>query len=322
MVAFMEKLHQKPVISPYLGLTLGVLAVSTASIFIRFAQEEVASIVVAAWRMTVAVFVLFPVVWFKYRTEIVNLSRRDLGLTFMAGVFLAIHFAAWISSLQYTSVVSSVVLVTTTPLWVAIAAPIAIKEPITRLVGLGLLISLAGTLVVGFSDACTFGNGIVCPPISEFVQGKSFLGNFLALLGAWVAAGYVIIGRSVREKLAVVPYIFLVYGFSALILLAMALFSGQPLVGFSGDSYLWLILLGLVPQLIGHSIYNWSLGYLPAAFVAITLLGEPIGTSVLAYILLGETPGWIKSLGGVLILGGIVITSLNVKAKSEISKIE
>jgi drug/metabolite transporter (DMT)-like permease len=297
-----------------MGLTLGVLAVSTASIFIRFAQEEVASIVVAAWRLSVAVIVLAPFVWWGYRRDLKKLSRRDVGLTFIAGIFLAIHFAAWITSLQYTSVVSSVVLVTTTPLWVAIAAPITIKEPITRMIGLGLLVSLTGTIVIGASDACSFGEVTVCPPLKEFFQGKAFLGDLLALLGAWVAAGYVIIGRSVREKMAVVPYIFLVYGFSAVILVGLALISGQPLVGFSAKSYLWLILLGLVPQLIGHSVYNWSLGYLPAAFVAITLLGEPIGTSILAFIILGETPGWLKSLGGALILGGIVITALGDKA--------
>ena len=121
--------------------------------------------------------------------------------------------------------------------------------------------------------------------------------------------------------MSVVPYIFLVYSSAAIILVMMAIFSGQPLTGFSGESYMWLILLGLVPQLIGHSIYNWSLGYLPAAFVAVTLLGEPIGTSILAFLVLGETPGWVKLLGGALILGGIAIASLRQSRGGEKSKI-
>jgi len=302
-------------------LTFGVLAVSTASIFIRFAQAEVASIVVAAYRMSVAAIVMAVVVLLKYREDLKNLNRREIWLTFAAGFFLAIHFASWISSLQYTSVVSSVVLVTTTPLWVAIAAPLTIKEPITKMIAIGLLVSLLGTLVVGISDACAFGEGIICPPISEFVQGPAFLGDILALVGAWAAAGYVIIGRSVRGTMRAIPYIFLVFGFSAVILVLLAIVSGQPVTGFSGESYLWLILVGLVPQLIGHSIYNWSLGYLPAAFVAVTLLGEPIGTSILAFLVLGETPGWVKLIGGLLILGGIVIASLRGPRNGEKSKI-
>lgn len=317
----MNQTTQKAKISPYLGLTFGVLAVSTASIFIRFAQEEVASIVVAAYRMTVAALVLMLVVMVKYREDLKTISRREIGLTFAAGFFLAIHFAAWITSLQYTSVVSSVVLVTTTPLWVAIAAPLTIREPITKMIALGLLISMAGTLVVGISDACSFGDGIICPPVSEFVQGAAFLGDLLALIGAWMAAGYVIIGRSVRGQMRVVPYIFLVYGFAAVILVLLAIFSQQPLTGFRGESYLWLILLGLVPQLIGHSIYNWSLGYLPAAFVAVTLLGEPIGTSILAFMVLGETPGWVKLLGGGMVLLGILVASIRHAGGGKKSKI-
>lgn len=317
----MVQTTQQPKISPYLGLTIGVLAVSTASIFIRFAQAEVASIVVAAYRMSVAALVLTVVALLKYRDDLKTFTRRQIWLTFLAGLFLAIHFASWITSLQYTSVASSVVLVTTTPLWVAIAAPLTIKESITKMIALGLLVSLSGTLVVGMSDACAFGEQIVCPPLSEFVQGEAFLGDFLALVGAWVAAGYVIVGRSVREGMRAIPYIFLVFSFSAVILVILAFFSGQPLIGFSGGSYLWLILLGLIPQLIGHSIYNWSLGFLPAAFVAVTLLGEPIGTSILAYLLLGEKPGWVKLIGGAMILSGIVITSLGGKGDGEKSKI-
>ncbi|MFN2146087.1 MAG: DMT family transporter [Anaerolineales bacterium] len=297
------------------------MAVSTASIFIRFAQEEVASIVVAAYRLSIAAIVLAVIVLVKYRSDLKKLTRREIWLTFMAGLFLAIHFAAWITSLQYTTVVSSVVLVTTTPLWVAIAAPLTIKEPITRMIAIGLLIAMVGTFVVGLSDACAFAEVVMCPPIGEFVQGTAFLGDLLALIGAWVAAGYVIIGRSVRERMEVVPYIFLVYGFAAIILIGMAVFSGQPLTGFSRDSYLWLALLGLVPQLIGHSIYNWSLGYLPAAFVAVTLLGEPIGTSILAFLVLDETPGWVKLVGGALILGGITIASLKPARDGGKSKI-
>lgn len=300
----------QPSISPLLVLSLGILAVSTGSIFVRYAQQDVPSIVIAAWRLTLATLVLSPFAYRHTRRELVGLQRGELGLAVLSGIFLALHFATWITSLEYTSVASSVVLVTTTPLWVALLSPFILKEPITRLVLLGMLLAIVGGVVVGISDTCSFsGMRLVCPPFGDFIQGKAFLGDILAVIGAIMAAGYVMIGRRLRGKVSLVGYITLVYGMAAVVLIVIMLSAGQPAFGYPAEAYVWLLLLALFPQLLGHTSFNWALKYLSAAYVAITLLGEPIGSTVLAYFLLDETPSALKIFGAILILFGIYIAS-------------
>ena len=134
-------------------------------------------------------------------------------------------------------------------------------------------------------------------------------GNFLALAGAWSVTGYLIIGRKLRARMSLVPYIFLVYGMAAMALIVIMLVSGNSPFGFTPQIYGWIFLLATIPQLIGHSTYNWALKYLPAALVAVTTLGEPIGSAILAFIILEETPAIATMLGGVFILTGIYLAS-------------
>ncbi len=298
-----------PRIHPALGLLFGILAVSTASIFIRYAQQEAPSLVIAAYRLGIASLVLAVPVLRKHGDEFGQLRRKDALLVALSGMFLAVHFATWITSLEYTTVASSVVLVSTTPLWVGILSPILLKERLTRPLVTGMILTLAGSVLVGLSDACQWQGGLVCPSFSEFVQGSAFWGDFLALAGAWMAAGYLLIGRQTRRKLSLWPYVLGVYGTAALTLVIWTLLQGLPFTGYPRSAYLWFAALALVPQLIGHSTFNWALRYLPAAFVSITLLGEPVGSAVLAYFLLDETPGALMLLGGALILTGILIAS-------------
>lgn len=308
--------HQ-PSISPVLVLLFGILAVSTASIFIRYAQSHAPSLVIAAYRLSLAALFLAPVALTRHRRELNALDRRGLGLALLSGFFLALHFAAWISSLEYTTVASSVVLVTTTPLWVALLSPLTIKEPLTRIILVGMGTALAGGIIVGLSDICSLdGLKMTCPPWQEFVRGEAFLGDLLALMGAFTAAAYVIIGRRLRGRMTLVGYIFLVYGMAGLVLVILMLGAGHRPWGYPPIVYLWLLLLALIPQLIGHSTFNWALRYLSAAYVSITLLGEPIGSTLLAYFLLGEKPTVMKIFGAILILAGIYIASLNEIRKS------
>lgn len=297
------------------ALLIAILAVSTASIFIRFAQREASSLVIAALRLTIASLALTPFALTRYRKEIRSLTHSDLLLGLLSGVFLAIHFATWISSLEYTSVASSVVLVSTGPLWVALLSPIFLKEALTRPVLLGMTLALLGGTVVGLSDSCRLDSGLVCPPFSQFVQGEAFLGNFLALAGAWAVAGYLMIGRRLRTGMDLVPYIFLVYGSAAVCLLLTLALLGQSPGGYSPIIYVWIILLALVPQLIGHTTYNWALRYLPAALVSITTLAEPVGSAILAYFILDEAPTPLIISGGVLILAGIYLAVRPRKAE-------
>jgi drug/metabolite transporter (DMT)-like permease len=289
-----------------LALLIAILAVSTASIFIRFAQTDGApSLVIAALRLSFATLLLAPIAIMYHRGEILNLTRSELNLGLVSGLFLAVHFATWISSLEYTSVASSMVFVSTGPLWVALLSPMFLNERLTRAAVIGLALAVLGGTVIGLSDACTWSGGLRCPDLDQVMQGRAIWGNFLALAGAWTVTGYLIIGRKLRARLSLIPYIFLVYGMAALALIIVMLTAGQSPFGYETKTYGWIFLLAALPQLIGHSTYNWALRYLPAAFVAVTTLGEPIGSAILAYFILNETPTIAVITGGLLILFGI-----------------
>lgn len=297
------------VILPF-SLLIAILAVSTASIFIRFAQTDGApSLVIAALRLSFATLLLAPVALTRHRDEIKGFTRNQVTLGVVSGLFLAVHFATWISSLEYTTVASSVVFVSTGPLWVALLSPMLLNEKLTRAAIVGLALALLGGTIVGLSDACVIQNGIHCPELGQVMQGRAMWGNFLALAGAWAVTGYLIIGRKLRTGMSLIPYIFLVYGMAAIALLVIMLAAGQSPFGYETKTYGWIFLLAAVPQLIGHSTYNWALRYLPAAFVAVTTLGEPIGSAILAFFLLNEAPAVATVIGGVLILLGIYLAS-------------
>jgi len=300
-----------------IAILVAILAVSTASLFIRFAQQDAPSLVIAAYRLTLASLALAPFALTRHRHELRALSRRELLLALLAGVFLAVHFAMWISSLAYTTVASSVVLVSTSPLWVALLSPLILREPPTKYVLIGMFFALLGGATIGLGDSCAWQDGLNCPPLAEFVQGRAFFGNLLALAGAWAVTGYLLIGRRLRAKMSLLPYIFVVYSMAAIVLLVVMRIAGETPFGYPPLAYLWMLLLALIPQLIGHSTYNWALRYLPAAFVAVTTLGEPIGSTILAYFILQESPGALKIVGGVLILAGIYAASRSGKQNGE-----
>jgi len=235
----------RPPVSPALAIPIGILAVSTSSIFIRYAQAEgVSSLVIAAWRLSLAALILAPIALLRYRDELRTLDRRGLTLAVFSGIFLALHFATWITSLEYTSVASSVVLVSTAPLWVAILAPLTIREPVGRSVIIGMGLALIGGTIVGLSDSCSLDgfSSLQCPPLSEFVGGEAFLGDLLALAGALAGAGYLLIGRSLREKMSLIPYIFVVYGMAALVLVFVMFNAGESPIGYAPQTYLWFLL--------------------------------------------------------------------------------
>jgi drug/metabolite transporter (DMT)-like permease len=303
---------------PLIGLFFGILAVSTASIFIRFAQGGAPSIVIAAVRLLTASLLITPIAFLQYKQKLLNISKRELFFLILSGLFLSIHFAAWITSLEYTSIASSVVLVTTTPLWVALFSPIFLKEKNNATIWIGLFLALLGSSLVALSNQCafSFANLIQCEGVGLSFDTNTLSGNLLALLGAWMAAGYMMVGRKVRSTLTLIKYIFFVYLFSAIFLLFIVVISGETLVGYSNQTYLWMLLLGLIPQLLGHSVFNWALGHLPAAFVSIALIGEPIGTILLAFIFLQETPNNLEYFGGLLILIGIFLVSFLTSKKT------
>lgn len=278
------------------SLSIGVLAVSFAAILVRFAQAAGApTLSIAAWRLIFASAVLSPYVWATRRDEIRDLSSKEWVLITASGMFLGLHFATWIGSLGYTSVASSVALVSMGPLFVGIGAWIFLRErPHIKLI-IGIIVAAVGSVVIGWND---------------LGKGRSqFIGNLLALSGAIMVAGYLMIGRKVRARRSLWVYIGLVYGVAMLTLLVIALASRQQMFGFRWTAYGWMLALGLIPQLVGHSTLNWALRHLSATYVSLVTLAEPIGSSLLAYLILGEVVSWPLAAGGALILGGIFIAS-------------
>jgi drug/metabolite transporter (DMT)-like permease len=270
-------------------LLLGVFAVSTGSIFARLADAP--ALAIAAYRCTLATLILLPIASISARDELRRLARREWMLAFGAGFFLALHFATWISSLDYTSVASSVVLVTTNPIWVGLLTPFISSDRISRATALGILLSVTGGVVISAGDFQ--------------VGGTALLGDGLALLGAMAAAVYLLLGRRLRQNLSLVSYVVVCYGSAALLLLALVAVLRLPMTGYTPETYLWLLAMAVVPQIIGHTSYNWALGFFSASLIAVSLLGEPIGATVLAYLVLGESVGWVTLVGGAIILAGI-----------------
>ena len=288
------------------GLFIAILAVSTAAIFIRKAQANISSLVIATYRLCLASIMLLPFSIKRVLHEKKALHKKNIFLLVLSGILLALHFASWITSLEFTNVASSVVLVTTTPIWVAILSPLILKERQSSAFSIGLAVAVVGIIITSVSGICRLSSGgIQCAQTDIWGADKALLGNFLALAGAWCAAGYMMVGRRVRKELSNRSYIFLVYSVSAITLLLISLLTRQPLLSVSGIDMLWLVALALIPQVVGHSLLNWALGRLPAAYVSLSLLGEPVGSTLLAYLLLSESPSALELIGGAVIIFGI-----------------
>lgn len=291
----------------YAVLAAGLAAVSLAAVFIRLAQGEgIPSLVIAAARLTIAALILTPLTLPRYLDHLRQLTRRDLLLVSVSGLFLALHFILWITSLELTSVLISVVLVTTSPLWAALLETLFLKSRLTRLVMIGLMLAIGGGIMIGLPDqegAFSFGS-------------NPLLGSLFALGGAVAVAIYLVIGRSVRPKLPLLPYIWLVYGIAALFALLAVLLAGSQITGYTPEGYLLLLAVALFPQLIGHSSFNYALKHLSATYVGVASQLEPVSSALLAFIVFREIPSSLQLLGSAVILVGVVLATLGQQKQS------
>ncbi len=272
----------------YFLLPIGIIAISTASIFIKLCEAP--ALVIAAYRLTLASLILLPFAGYKKVWK--GWNRSEWRWFVLSGVFLALHFAFWIASLKFTSVASSVVLVSTNPLFVGIGAWLFFQEPLRANLICGIVLSVFGSGLISFGDVA--------------LSKEALMGDGLAILGALTASGYLLIGRKMRKGQELLSYVFPVYSAAAFVLILLSLAFQKPFFGYSSSTYLFLFLLALIPQLIGHTTFNWALKYLPASMVAIAILGEPVGSTILAFFILGETLTPLKIIGGILIFMGIL----------------
>ncbi len=289
----------------FAALAVAVTSASFASILIRFAQPYAPSLVIAAYRLSFAAALIWPAYLVRRIRHRETLRRRDVALAMASGVFLAVHFGTWITSLAFTSVASSAVLVATAPLFVALLSPAVLGERVPARLFAGLGLGLLGILAIGASDVCSLDGAVSCPPPAALLGGESIRGDLLALAGAMAGAGYLLIGRSVRRRMPLLSYITVTYSIAAMALVAASAAAGLPLRGYPTPALGLFLLLAIFPQLLAHSTYNWALRYLPAAPVALTLLAEPVGATALAILLLGESPESVEWIGIALILAGI-----------------
>jgi drug/metabolite transporter (DMT)-like permease len=280
-------------------LSVGIVAISFAAIFIKFC-DDVPAIMIAAYRLTIASLILLGIAAAKgFRLS--SLKKREVLLCALGGFFLALHFSLWISSLKYTTVASSVVLVTTNPIFVGALSYLLFKERQPFELLAGIVLSFAGSVILALGDSGLQGMSIKNPAY--------LLGDILALLGAVMASSYWLVGSRLREKMDVMTYSTLVYSFSAIFLLIFSVAAGLPFTGYKTSSYLYMALLAVIPQLVGHTIINWALKHLRTSLVAISILGEPIGASILAYFLFYEKIKPAQTVGFILIVLAILIAS-------------
>ncbi|MFL5263131.1 MAG: DMT family transporter [Anaeromyxobacteraceae bacterium] len=279
--------------SVHAGLAAGVVCVSWAAILVRLA--DAAPLAIAAWRLAIAGAATLGFALVRRRAELRALPARSLALLALAGLALAFHFATWISSLRLTSVASSVALVTTQPVWVALLARAFLGERVGARAAAGIALALAGGAAMAGSDVA--------------LGRDALLGDLLALLGAWGAALYFVAGRRVRADVSLGTYVGVVYPAAAVALVAAALASGAPLGGYAPRTWLALLSLAVVPQLLGHSLLNWSLKWLSGTFVAVAILAEPVVSTALALPVLGERPSPGQLVGGALLLAGVALAA-------------
>jgi drug/metabolite transporter (DMT)-like permease len=272
-------------------LTLGVVAVSFSSILIRWAHAPALSI--AFYRNAMVAAVLLPLALARHRDEFRSLSRRQWAVALLAGALLAVHFALWIPSLSYTTVAASTVLVTTQPVWVA-AIGRSLGESVSRRTMAGIGLCLAGAVAISGLDFT--------------LSRRAAFGDVLALAGAVAAAGYFLAGRSVRTRLSLLTYVGIAYTTCAGLLALAMLAAGKPFAGFEPKVWVLFGLMALVPQILGHTVFNYLLADVQAGIIAIAVTGEPVGSTLLALAFFSEVPRWTALAGGAFILAGIYVT--------------
>lgn len=269
-------------------LSVGVVVASVSGILIRYAEDS-GPLAVSFWRCAAAALVLLPFAWRELRA----MAPPDYAWPSVAGVFLALHFATWITSLDLTTIAASVLLVSTTPIFTAAGGYLFFGERIGGRGWGGIALALSGTVLIVGTD----------------ISGSSGLGNLLAVLGGAMAAGYVLAGREARRTLGILPYAVVTYVVAAGLLLPATLIDGQDLFGYNGQTWVALAAVVVGPQLLGHTVINYVLKDIDATTVSVSIMAEPVIASALAYVLFSETPTALIYPGGAAILIGIYLAS-------------
>ncbi|BAU64597.1 hypothetical protein STA3757_19690 [Stanieria sp. NIES-3757] len=284
-------------------LSIGVVAVSTAAILIRLTMAAAAtnsvgfSLFIAASRLIISAVILIPT-WHSFKNY--QVTNKALIFAIAAGICLALHFATWITSLAFTSIAASTALVTTNPIWVAILSQVWLKEKLSKYTIIAILIALTGGIIIALAD---YDSTELTNPI---------LGDILALIGAWMASLYLLFGlQAQRQGLNISNYIAVSYSTAALILFPLPLLFGVNYFDYPSKVYFYILLMAIIAQLIGHTTFNWAITWISPTFVTLSILFEPIGSSLLGYFLFAETPANLVIVGGLVLLLGVALAIIS-----------
>ncbi|CAN7244997.1 DMT family transporter [Rossellomorea sp. LjRoot5] len=278
-------------VNPYLILAIGVISVSTSAILVKVSSAP--SGILAFYRLFFTVLIMSPVFFLKYVKELKLITLRDWMFSILAGVFLAFHFILWFESLHYTSVASSTVLVTLQPLFAFIGAYLFFQEKLTAKALLSAVLAVVGSFIISWGDFR--------------ISGSALWGDILALIACALITGYLLFGQTIRKRLSLMTYTYLVYVISSIVLLLYVLFRSESLGPYPKEDWIYFLLLAIIPTLLGHTLFNWSLKWLSTSTISVAILFEPIGASLLAYWLLGEKVLMTQVMGGMVIMTGVTL---------------
>jgi drug/metabolite transporter (DMT)-like permease len=297
-------------INPYLLLAIGVISVSTSAIIVKFSAAPAG--VLAFYRLFFTVLLMTPFFFLHYVKELKLITVKDWGLCLLAGGFLAFHFILWFESLNYTSVASSTVLVTLQPLFAFLGAYLFFGEKLTGKSVISAILAVSGSIVISWGDFK--------------VSGTALWGDLLALVACALVTGYLLFGQTIRKRLSLMTYTYIVYAMSAAVLFIYSLIKGESFYPYAGEEWLYFLLLAIIPTLLGHSLFNWSLKWLSTSTISMAILFEPVGAAILAYWLLSEKILLTQIIGAGIILLGVTIFLLEErklkKALKELRKVE
>lgn len=293
-----------PPFNPYIAVIIGVIAVSTSAIFVKLASDAPAGIV-AFYRLAFATILMLPIILIKYRKEIKEINRRDWLLASLSGIFLALHFILWFESLHYTSVASSVVLVTLQPIFAFVGTYIFFGERFSVGAIISMFITLVGSFIIGWGDFQ--------------ISNLALIGDILALLGAVAITGYFLLGQRLRRSLSLMTYTFIVYGISSIVLLLYNIVLQNNFINYSFDYWMIFLTLAIVPTFFGHTLFNWALKWLSTSTISMAIVFEPIGATALAYFILGEKVTSMQWLGGTIVIFGLFLFVVSTTRKVKIT---
>lgn len=293
-----------PPFNPYIAIFIGVVSISIPSVLIKLATGAPAAMI-AFYSLLLTVIFMLPFIFSNYRHEFKLLSKRNWVISVIAGVFLAFYFVFWFESLTYTSVASAVILLALQPVFVFIGSSFLSKERFSQAAVISIFIILLGFAIIGFGD--------------YQISGSVFFGDILALLGVIVITIYFVMVRNIRKKLSFVPFTFITYTVSTIVLLIYNLILQQPFTGYVAHHWWIFIVLAIVPPFLGHLLFNWAIKWVSTATVSVAKIFAPISAVLLAYLILDEIVSSAQWLGGSIIIFGLFLFIMGTRRKRKVT---